>query len=232
MHYIDGAAKSLLKSQFRDGPLAGALPVSSTDRASASPYLAARCLPALMLLSQKIDTAVFTEAGRRLADFVTRQFQPEGGITCMAFASRPDRVAPLYTGTVAGSLSALDRTGMRNPSLWETQLSWLLTLQSDTGGFDTAVGFGTGLPQRTPPDWRDALPSCGWSTQVYALLAARSAAPAPCKATNASTVRRAVLVRNCRAEMTENADMITIQNRTEPLYVWRKRTVWPEICLL
>jgi hypothetical protein len=230
--YIAGTAESLLKSQFRDGPLAGALPVSSTDRTSASPYLAARCLPALMLLHHRSGDGRFADAGDRLADFVKRGFQAGGGIACLAFAGRPDRIAPLYTGATAGALSALTRTGRMDEALWKRQFSWLLALQSDTGGFDTAVGYGTDLPRRTPPDWRDALPVCGWAAHIFALLANRVLAPAPGKKTDAGVVRRAVRVRGRQAEMMEDADTIAIRNHTEPLYIWRKRTVWPEVCLL
>jgi len=230
--YLAGAAESLLKSQFRDGPLAGALPVSSTDRASASPYLAARCLPALTLLHHGTGDRRFAEAGDRLADFVKRGFRTAGGIACMAFAGRPQRVAPLFAGATAGAMWALCRAGRMDEALWNTQRDWLLALQTDSGGFDTAVGFGSGLPPRDPPDWRDALPAYGWAAHVYALLAHRVAAPAPCQRKESGVVRRDVMVRGRRAVMAEDVETITIRDRAEPLYVWRKRTVWPEVCLL
>lgn len=230
--YIAGAAESLLKCQFRDGPLAGALPVSSTDRASASPYLAARCLPALLRLHRATGDGRFADAGDRLAGFVTRNFQAGGGIACMAFAGRPDRVAPRYTGATAGALGLLCRMERADEALCRTQLDWLLARQSDAGGFDTAVGFGPGGARRQPPDWRDVLPVCGWAAPVYALLANRVPASAPGGKAGGGVVRRDVMVRGRRAELTEDADTITLRDRREPVYVWRKRTVWPEICLL
>jgi hypothetical protein len=227
--FITGAAASLLKSQFRTGPLTGALPVSSADRASASPFFAARCLPALTALHLRTGDVRFSEAADALSDFVKRSLCP--GIVCMTYAGRPNRIAPLYTGATAGALLALDRTARLEESLLRNQLDWLLPLQTAAGGFDTAVGFGRGLPQRDPPDWRDALPVCGWSSMVYALLASRVDEPVSQPAP-ASPVCRAVTVRGRRAELTEDADTLAIRCGTKPAYVWRKRTLSPEICLL
>lgn len=229
--YVADAAESLLKSQFRDGPLAGALPVSSADRASASPFLAARCLPALTLLQGRTGDARFSEACDALAGFVKRGFRPEGGIVCMVYAGRPNRAAPLYTGATAGTLLALDRTARMEEAQMNAQVDWLLSRQSDAGGFDTAVGFGQGLPQRDPPDWRDALPVCGWAAMAYALLAHRVAESTVPQAAGAP-VRRAVAVRGRRAEMTEDADTLAIRCGAEPVFIWRKRTLSPEVCLL
>lgn len=227
--FIAGAAESLLKSQFRTGPLAGALPFSSADRASASPFFAARCLTALTALHLRTGDARFSEAAEALSDFVKRGLCP--GIACMAYAGRPNRIAPLYTGATAGALLALDRAARLEEPLLCAQLDWLLPLQSAAGGFDTAVGFGRGLPRRDPPDWRDALPVCGWSAMVYALLASRVGEPVS-PAAPAAPVCRAVAVRGRRAELTEDADELAIRCGAEPVYVWRKRTLSPETCLL
>ncbi len=230
--YIVGAAESLLKSQFRVGPLAGAFPATQTDRASASPSLAARCLPVLLLLHRRTGDERFAEAGDRLADFVKRELQDEGGIACWVFANRPARVTPLFTGATAAALSALNCTDRLDDTLANQQIAWLLARQSALGGFETAVGFESGLPQRNPPDWRDVFPVCGWATQVYALLANRMTEPATCVKSGVECVRREVTVRGRRAEMTEDADTLTIQVGKDIVFLWRKRTPWPEVCFL
>jgi len=229
--YIAGAAESLLKSQFRDGPLAGAMPVTSTDRGTASPYQASRCLPALALLHRVTGDRRFGECGEALAGFVNGAFQDDGGIACAMFAGRPHRVTPLFTGATAGALLALNRSGRRDEARWQRQIGWLLALQSESGGFDTAVGFGTGLPPRDPPDWRDAIPVCGWTAHVFALLANRTATNTS-QRREAGKVSREVLVRGRPAEMTEDADSLAIRRRGEPLFVWRKRTSWADVDLL
>lgn len=229
--YLAGAADSLLHLQFRDGPLAGALPVSSTDRSSASPFLAARCLPALTGLYRATGDTRFAEAADRLAGFVTRGFQPGGGIACMVFVGRPSRVAPLFTGATAGALRALERCGRRDDAIWKTHVDWLLARQTASGGFDSAVGFGGGATAGSP-DWRDALPAFAWATHVYALLADRIEAPAPSSLPNPGDVRRGVQVRGRPAEMIEDAAKLEIRSRSEPLYLWRKRSAWADICHL
>lgn len=230
--YIAGAAESLLKSQFRVGPLAGAFPANQTDRASASPFLAARCLPALMQLHRRTGDNRFAEAGDQLADFVKRELQGEGGIACWVFANRPARVTPLLTGATAIALSALSRTERLDDVLGNQQITWLLARQSALGGFETAVGFGRGLPQRNPPDWRDVFPVCGWAAHVYALLANRMTGSATCVKTRVDQIRREVTVRGRRGEIIEEADTLTIQTGNNPVFLWRKRTAWPEVCLL
>lgn len=231
--YIMGAAESLIKSQFGDGPLAGALPVSSTDRGSASPYLAARCLPALLRVHQLTGDRRYADASERLVEFVKRSFQSDGGLACMAFAGRPNRVAPRYIGATAGALLVLGGAGRLDETLWKIQLDWLLALQSPSGGFGTAVGFGHRLIRRNPPDWRDVLPACGWAAFVYALLADRVTAPTSLQPSEAAgVVRREVMVRGRRAEVVEDGNAIIVQANSEPFYIWRKRTIWPEVCFL
>ncbi len=229
--YIAGAADSLLKIQLPDGLLAGALPATSTDRDAASPFLASRCLCALTLLHRMTGDRRFEESARALAAFVRGAFQDSGGLACTLFEYRPHRVAPLFSGATASALSALARAGRLDDALWGRQLHWLMGLQSHSGGFDTAVGFGQGLPRRTPPDWRDALPVCGWAAAVYALLACRAASAAP-GTKGSGRVCREVLVRGRSAVLTEDANALAIRRRGEPLFVWRKRTDWAEVCHL
>jgi hypothetical protein len=228
--HLAGAAESLLKSQIRGGPLAGALPVSNREGASASPYLAARCLPALARLEQRTGDARFAAAGEALAGFVRGCLLPDGGIPCMVFAGRPVRVAPLFVGAAAGTLVALDRARRLDPVAVGPQVKWLLTRQTLSGAFDTAVGFGGGLPQARRPDWRDALPVCGWADKVYALLARFAAGPVGIGTTE--PVCRDVTVRGRAAELREDAATLEVRSGKETWFVWRKRTTWPDACRL
>ena len=230
--YITGAAESILKRQILSGRLAGAIPDSSDKRASASPYLSVRCLPALMLHHSRTGDQRFAEAAELLGDFTTRSFQNSGGLTCMAFSNRPDRISPLYVGATAGALSILDKAGMLDKQIRDAQIQWLLSLQSESGGFDTAVGFGNTLPQKNPPDWRDALPGCGWAPMVYSLLTGGRHQELFSRNDKAGTVQRKVTVRGKTAEMTEDHDSIIIKTSKSPLFIWRKCSVWPELCHL
>ncbi len=228
--YVAGAAESLLKSQIRKGPLAGAMPVSNREGASASPFLAARCLPALACLHGRTGDARFEEAGVALVDFVRRSLTPDGGIPFMVYANRPARVTPLFTGATAGTLVALDRVQRLEAGLLGPSLHWLLERQTASGAFDTAVGFGSGSRSPRVPDWRDVLPVCGWADKVYALLAGLGEGPVP--AGTSEPVCRAVCVRGEAAEFVEDAAMMAVRSRKENWFAWRKRTIWPETCRL
>ncbi len=228
--FVTGAADSLLKSQVRTGPLAGALPVSNREGASASPYLAARCLPALARLHRYTGEARFAAARDALTDFVRQALLPAGGVPSMVYANRPARVAPLFLGATAGTLTALDRTDSLDAALASVHVRWLLERQTASGAFDTAVGFGAGAPKPGRQDWRDAWPVCGWADKVYALLARLGADTVP--AATCEPVRRTVCVRGQRAEFAEDAATMTLRSGKDDWFVWRKRTVWPEACRL
>jgi len=228
--YISGAGESLLKSQINAGPMTGAMPVSNREGASASPYLAARCLPALACLRQRSGDSRFAAAGDALAGFVLRSMLPDGGIPFMVFANRPACVAPVFVGATAGALVELDRAQRLDADVAHAQLQWLLERQTASGAFDTAVGLGSGALHARRPDWRDVLPVCGWADKVYALLAGLATGVVP--AGTSGSVCRAVTVRGRAAEFTEDADTLSLKNGKDVWYVWRKRTVWPETCRL
>ena len=228
--YIAGAAESLLQSQVSRGPLAGALPVSNREGAAASPYLAARCLPALERLHRRTGEVRFKDAAVALTHFVCRSFLAEGGIPFMVYANRPARVTPLFTGAAAGTLTAMARAYQVEGALVSEQLRWVLARQTASGAFATAVGFGSGSLTPRRPDWRDVLPVCGWADKIYALLA--ELAPAEPVAGTTAPVCCPVLVKGRSAEFAEDADTMSLKSGGEAWFVWRKRTVWPEVCRL
>ncbi|MEI6217758.1 MAG: hypothetical protein WCP86_02565, partial [bacterium] len=226
--YIAGAAESLLKSQVANGPLRGALPVSNREGASASPFLSARCLTALARIHQFTGDARFAAAGDMLADFVRTSLLPEGGIPFMVYANRPTRTTPLFVGAAAGTLMALDRVKLLDPSVASTQLKWILGRQTASGAFDTAVGFGSGSLHPRRPDWRDVLPVCGWSDKVYAFLA--RLAMGPVQPGKSDSVHRSVLVQGHLAEFAEDSATMSVRSGKTNWFVWTKRTVWPNEC--
>lgn len=229
--YLEGAAASLLHSQLQKGPLAGALPVSNREGASASPYLAARCLPALVRLHRRSGETPLAAAADALTDFVAKAWLPTGGLPFMVYANRPPRTAPLFIGAAAGTLVALDRAGRLEDAAALAPLRWLLARQTASGAFDTAVGFGTGAPAPARPDWRDVLPVCGWADKVYDLLTRLGMDPVPAAAAMAP-VNRPVLIKGQPAEFAEDADSMALRRGKEDWFVWKKRQPWPEVCRL
>jgi hypothetical protein len=228
--YIQGAANSLLACQFRDGPLAGALPLSNQKGSEVSPCMAARSLPAFALVQQQTGDLRFAAAGDALARFVSNSLLPEGGISYMTFASRPPRKTPLFVGATADTLRSLERAGRHDAALLRTQLTWLLSQQTASGAFDTAVGFDDGRGSKRLPDWRDVIPVCGWADKVYGLLA--GLVETPVSTISSGPVNRVVRVRGEEAVFMEDNDSMTLRSKKTEWFVWRKRTVVPTACRL
>jgi hypothetical protein len=231
-HYVHGAAESLLKAQFQTGPLAGGLPVSNRDRA-ASPFLAARCLPALAVLHRRTGDDRFRKAAEALTGFILRSAAPGGGFRAVMHADRPASVHPLLTGAAAGTLTALHRANALPAGLANAHLPWILDRQTASGAFETGIGFDRRPRRPGACDWRDALPVCGWNDKVCHLLAILddgrdAAAPAALQ-----PVRREVRVLGKAAEFTEDSRGMRIEGRGGATwFAWRKGAAWPEVSLL
>jgi hypothetical protein len=231
--YVSGAAESLLKCQFQDGPLAGALPVTNRDRTSASPYMAARCLPALVALHRKTGDERFRKASEALTAFVLRTAQPGGGFAATVHAARPAAVYPLLTGAAAGTLTALHRAAALKPETAAAHLPWILERQTASGAFETGVGFDRRPRRAGACDWRDAIPVCGWNDKAYHLLAVLDDAKDPASPARVESVRRDVRILGRTATFTENAESMKIAGSDGTTwFAWRKGSAWPECCLL
>jgi len=228
--YIEGAAHSLLACQFQDGARAGALPLSNQEGSDVSPCMAARVLPAFARLQQQTGDARFATAGDALERFVRTTLLPDGGIAMMAFAHRPTRATPLFVGATADTLRSLERAGRHDPTVMRSQLPWLLSHQTASGGFETAVGFEDGRGCKRLPDWRDVIPVCGWTDKVYGLLA--GLVEKPIVLLSGGPVSRSVRVRGEEAVFSEDTDLITLRSKKTEWFNWRKRTVCPLTCRL
>jgi len=228
--YIVGAANSLLACQFRDGPCVGALPLSNQEGSDVSPCMAARALPAFARLQQQTGDARFASAGDALERFVKISFLSDGGMAVMAFANRSTRLVPLFVGATADTLRSFERAGRYDATLMRTQIPWLLSHQTASGGFDTAVGFEDGRGSKSLPDWRDVIPVCGWTDKVYGLLA--GLVEKPVSLVSGGPVSRSVRVRGEEAVFMEDNVSMTLQSKNTDWFNWRKRTVSPLTCRL
>jgi hypothetical protein len=228
--YIEGAAHSLLACQFQDGPRAGALPLSNQDGSDVSPCMAARALPAFARLQQQTGDARFATAGDSLERFVRKCLLPDGGIEMMVFAHRPPRVAPLFIGATADVLRSFERAGRHDATLMRAHLPWLLSHQTASGGFDTAMGFEDGRGCKRLPDWRDVIPVCGWTDKVYGLLA--GLVEKPVSLVTGGPVSRSVRVRGEEVVFVEDNVSMTLKSKNTDWFIWRKRTVCPVTCRL
>ncbi len=230
--YVRGAADSLLASQFASGPLAGGLPVSNRDGASASPYLAARCLPALAWLQRRTGETRWTAATDALVGFLGRSATAKGGFPFLIHARRPAAVLPVFTGAAAGTLVALHRAGRLTEELVAAHLPFVLARQTASGAFETAVGGNRRSRVSRRPDWRDVVPVVGWADKIYHLLAILNAGTPVPAAGAAGAVQHEVKVLGVDAVFCEDDHSMRLAGRTRTWFEWRKGTVWPSACEL
>lgn len=229
--YVRGAAESLLRAQIRDGALAGGMPPSSRGGEGVSPFLAARCLPALAAVARKTGDARFAEAAQALAAFVRGQIGTPGDLPKMVFLDRPPVQGPIFLGAVAGVLLALSRAGLWTAEDLGRQLGFLLSHQTASGAFRTAVGFGRIAHRNGLPDWRDVLPVCGWQDKIFCLLAALH--PGERQGFSSGPVEQPVRVPGGRGMYREDTETIRITDRRgHTLYSWEKTKTWASACLL
>jgi len=236
-HYLEGAAASLLAVQRPGGAAAGGLPLSNRNGAPCSPFLTARCLPALAAMRRRTGEPALAEAADAAAAFVRRSALPGGGYPLLVHSQRPPGRFPVLTGAAAGTLTALGRAGLLEPGDLAAQLPWLLAHRQPGGAFATADGFGGGAAGL--PGWRDVLPVTGWLDKLYALLAlAPVAAAGGGSAGRPATVPPPVAAWSCevclgwrrRGRYVEEADSLRIEDaRGRPLFCWRKGADWAEV---
>ena len=234
-HYLEGAAASLLAVQRTQGAAAGGMLLFNRPGAGCSPFLTARCLPALTALYRRTGDPALKTAAVAAAAFVRGQALPGGGFTWLVHEDRPAIRFPIMAGAVAGTLVALERAGMLDDHDRSTHLPWLLARRQPTGAFATAVGFSR-TAGTAPPDWRDLLPVTGWLDKIFALLALVASRPGATKAppsqTDEATVAApfACAVRlgwGRRGHYLEAANELRIEDgRGRSLFRWRKGDDW------
>lgn len=230
-HYVTGAADSLLHAQIKTGPLAGGMPPSSRGDAGVSPFLAARCLPALAAVAKKLNNDVYRVAATSLEEFLRRQSALPGGWPKMVFADRPPMHAPVFTGAIAGILTAMHRAERLTGDDLKNPLEFILAQQTASGAFRTAAGFGQWRKPSPIPDWRDVLPVCGWQDKIFALLACLH--PGERASFTPAEVVQEVRIQHRSGAFREDAQSIRIELRGgQPLFHWNKNQKWPSVCLL
>lgn len=229
-YYAQGAANSIVKLQVVEGPFAGAVPPSSRDRVI-RPFLAARNLPGLSLAGARLNESKYTNAARRLAEFVLSQFSTPTVLPRMVCSDRPSASYPRVLGAFAGTLLALRRAGAADDTVWPAQCAFLLERQRPSGAFDNAVGFGAVHNPKRVPDWRDIVPVCGWQDKIFALLAETGVAPA--EGQRIETTSLAITVQGRRAQYHEDAASMRIEDsKGHALFSWTKGSPWPQACVL
>jgi len=196
-----------------------------------SPFLAARCLPALAAVAQKLNNDVYRVAATSLEEFLRRQNVLPGGWPKMVFADRPPMHTPIFPGALAGILTAMHRAERLTGGDLKNPLAFILAQQTASGAFRTAAGFGQWRKPPPIPDWRDVLPVCGWQDKIFALLACLH--PGERASFTPAAVVQEVRIQHRRGVFREDGQSLRIETRNgEPLFQWNKNQKWPSVCLL
>ena len=171
-------------------------------------------MTALAALAERTGDDLFANAARERAEALSRE------------APR----IPALLGEMAAIESVLIHAGLAMPES-APKLDLLMRHRMASGAFRTALGFGM-RNENDIPDWRDAIPVCGWQDKVYCLLAGvfrgtRRTAFSP------SPVVWEVRTRVGRATYREDAETMRIEDRKgRMLYLWEKRKRWASVCIL
>lgn len=227
--FILEAGRSIAAAQFTEGTLKGGIPASTADRENVYPHLAARCAPVLRALAERTQERAFREALERLHDFFKPYFSDLAECPRTIWMNRPACTFPRFTGATADTILHLLDGGVMDEGEAARQAAALCAHQLPSGAFRSAVGF-SGRSQDA--DWRDFMPVCGWQDKIYALLA-RLCNVAGADDGTIATYEQDVRVLLRRARFSETEDAIMLKRADGALlFHWRKRTVWPLVCLL
>jgi len=228
-HYALGAAQSILGIQAKTGLLAGGIPVSRTKSTVYSPFLMARCLPALQMTAERTGDQAYADAARAARDFIIGQ-RLDSGFPLLIHTARPPAAIPRFTGALANTYSCIERAGFEQPDSFTSDLEYILARQTKRGGFSSAEGFS--FRENAPlPDWRDVITCAGWNDKIYALLASLHSGKLPRPETTA--VVRHVTVNGKPAIYTEDSNRMHIEDeKSDILFDWNKKSLWAEICVL
>jgi hypothetical protein len=228
-YHVRSAARSILALQDSRGALDGAVRPSNVGRDAASPFLAARCLPALRLSAAHLRDDAFRASADRLAAWLARQALAGGGFPRLVHMRRPPSLRPVLTGAVAGLLHEMRRAGDADEGRLAPHLAWLAAQRMPTGALRNGDGFGRVWRTPARPDWRDVLPVQAWQAMALALLAPFAAKGAAAKV--AAVERMPVTVGLRRARYSEDASRISVEREDgRPVYLWRKGSDWAEVC--
>jgi hypothetical protein len=237
--------EAILAHQVQGGPLDGAIyQYSQNGRFVARffPYYIARCVPGLVAGYEWSRNACpehsqrehYLDAARRALDLVLRLRYNSGNFPQVVYPGGRVNRYPQWIAAVGDVLRAM---ALLAPYGFEADpeptLAWLLRGQEPSGGFRTAYGFASQISQREPvalPEFRDLLPVVGWSSMAFRYLT--DLWPDGAEEKHAAVERFEVpcVFRGRELTFAEAETLVELRDGAEPLYRWRKRTPWAEVC--
>jgi hypothetical protein len=192
------------------------------------PYYIARCVPALVQGYAWFGQERFFQAAWDALDFVLRQQDRFDGLPPALYPGPQVNRWPRWRaglGDVLLAGEALRPYGF-TPDLSEL-LAFLLAGQDETGGIQTAVGFGaqTGGAPPDLPDFRDLLHVAGWCDKAFHALAPY-ASPAGLPSAVSGRLQADCLFAGRRLRFYEDAERLQAACAGKTVYLWIKGEPW------
>ncbi len=229
-HYARAALEDVLRFQVIEGRHAGAIhqyaPDTRTGDGRFFPYYAARCVPPLVLASERFGEERYRDAAERIVQFLERTMNPDGSWVQVVYEGGGTASWPRWLAGAADILLAYHSLGRPLP---EPALKRLLASQLPSGGFPTAEGFARrdGLRHTATPDYRDRTPVVGWNDKVFRLLATLLEPGTVLPDAVVAVVHETVQVDGRLATLREDDATLTLTSAQGPvLYYWTKSEPW------
>ena len=229
--YVEGLTNYLNGLQACSGAAAGGIPSSNRRGAGISPFLAARCLRPLRSCAQFTNSSREDQAADQLAHFLQNTALPEGGFQRLLWSWRPASRNPLLTGATASILSALLEDNRCDAAMLEKQEAWLLDLQTPSGAFRHALGYGHLRPRKEQSDWRDWIAAAGWQDKLFHFLALRTGNESPTLHAS-QPFETDTRVQGRSGQFRETPEVVEIYKQEQLVYRWQKKARMAEHCEL
>lgn len=230
--YARAALDDVLTLQIGQGRYRGAVHQYTADLQRGDgrffPYYNARCIPPLVLAYEVLDEPRYLDAAHDILGFLRRTMTDQGGWPQIVYASGLVARWPQWVAACGDILLAYHALGETVP---EVAIRRLLKGQLDSGGFATAVGFGSaGSPaeqQRCLPDYRDLTPVVGWNDKTFRFLSELLPPQTPLPQASTRPLQKHVTVARQRCILYEDPTRLRIATQTsELLYEWDKSQPW------
>ena len=195
------------------------------------PLVIARCIPTLLLGSEKTGEFRYHQAAQKAAEFLLGLQLQDGSFPQVVYnngRALPDPRWVAASSEFLCALSLLDEVGNKElQKIW----SWLLSGQLPSGGFCTASGirhrwFGANSQL---PDFRDVLPECSGAGKVFLLITGEIQEGVEIPQVNFEETRMKCQFRGHPTLYLETEETIELWQADRVQYRWRKGEQWAEI---
>lgn len=237
-HYALPTIRRILSYQVQGGEFDGAIAQNSLGTHRVEKYFPvynARCVPAFLRGYHWTNQEPYADAALRVMGFLRRWMFPDGSFPAVIYPNRKVNRYPLWVAPLGDILHAANGClsyGFKED--FSETVQWVLSGQDETGGIQTARGFGAqagGTPGPLP-DVRDVLHVAGWCDKVFRFLSAHTSRGTLPVATS-DPFEQPCTFRGKSMLLTENPTVLEVTSevtsRQEPRYRWHKGDPWVEL---